>query len=752
MSFSPTFVENTNEYLDICINLNLDQFINLLENTNPNPDIKDNDIEGKAITTYSKLIELKKYKDKHGGKIPTTYKFGKGLKSGRQYAQNPSLQMLRSDVRGLISYGIYKDYDMVNAQPTLLLYLCKKYGVHAKNLEKYIRDRNERLEEFMVVENCDRKTAKNYFIKSIMSQWKRLHFEEGKIRRKIKNKFFIEFDEEIKYIQKIFYDDKFKNRRHEFPVKNPNNKVGSFISHILSELESKVLEKVISKYSCEVKMFDGFYSTQDIPIEDLDEITRDYGIKWNQKELDLSLLHLMHGVIPEKKMSIYGSDLNDLAHKLLSTHLKEKVIFCQGNYYFKDDLKYIVDDKLTEKYLFKFLANSCIYIDGEKSIPIHTSINDIKNLSEFILKMSSEDYEFKNRIWDNTKSKIYFVNGYLDFIKNEFIENDTERLTFGYTNREFSTIRNTELEKEIYDRIFNPIFTIRNENDKIRIQLRDAFIYRLKRMLGGFIEDKIWNTMEGERNSGKGVISDMLLNAFGSYYIKTTNAENFVFKNSMGDEAKANSFLCNFEFSKIVLTQEVSNDKQIDGNKIKKFSSGGDTFEARQNYHNEKNFKLQSSLIMCCNDIPPTNPTDAKETVEQYSLRSKFIKPNEDQKYSTISYYPRDDTIKNDFIKRDDVLNEFINIIFNAPYVQYPEELKKEIIEDEINDDDKFIRLFEFTKNSEDRIENEVLRGYIKHSKIKFTLHKCKKLLKGKGAIEYRDSKNRGLNGLIYIG
>ena len=58
---------------------------------------------------------------------------------------------------------------------------------------------------------------------------------------------------------------------------------------------------------------------------------------------------------------------------------------------------------------------------------------------------------------------------------------------------------------------------------------------------------------------------------------------------------------------------------------MKKLSSGGDRIEARVNHKDEINFKVQARVCMFCNDLPPIEPSDAKETSYMFKYPSKFL-------------------------------------------------------------------------------------------------------------------------------
>ena len=67
------------------------------------------------------------------GQVGVKYKFAKNCFEGRLYADGNSLQLIKREFRGLLCDGLYYDFDMVNAHPVILDYLCKANGVTIKS-------------------------------------------------------------------------------------------------------------------------------------------------------------------------------------------------------------------------------------------------------------------------------------------------------------------------------------------------------------------------------------------------------------------------------------------------------------------------------------------------------------------------------------------------------------------------------------------------------------------------------------------
>ena len=108
-----------------------------------------------------------------------------------------------------------------------------------------------------------------------------------------------------------------------------------------------------------------------------------------------------------------------------------------------------------------------------------------------------------------------------------------------------------------------------------------------------------------------------------------------------------------------------------------------------------------------------------------------------------------DNTIKN-FIKLDNVINSFQNILFEAynNIEPIPITEKEEIInslEDCNNEFNIFNSIFTITDNEHDILTNKQIQTILEESNISFSLIKAQGYLKSLGARPYRTSTGRGL-------
>jgi len=173
------------------------------------------------------------------------------LLGGRLYS-NKSIQGVAVEIRGLL-FKHTTDLDIVNCQPTLLLYLCIKNNIPCKYLKEYVENRDEILASL----SSNKAEAKHIILCSMN--------DSKKIYRVNNNEFFRDFDNEMKDIQNtITFFPEYKPYRDAVPDDKHYNETGSTINRILCGFENQIIQCCIemiqktTKYTISTLMFDGF--------------------------------------------------------------------------------------------------------------------------------------------------------------------------------------------------------------------------------------------------------------------------------------------------------------------------------------------------------------------------------------------------------------------------------------------------------------------------------------------------------------
>jgi len=762
------FYEKINK--DVALKLSKISFSEFLDFYDEDPNIRNEDGEDMDKKTQFNL--LKNYLNEHIKNnfqpLKRNYKFAKNKNEGRIFvAEKLGIQRLWNKFRGVLCDGLYWDVDGINMHPTLLLAICKDKNLPCYNLQRYVDNRAMCMNELMDDCNISKNEAKVLFIKSINSVYSIKKYNN---KNTIKNKFFLEFDKELKQIQKNICELNPELVKLVKKLGARDNIEGKVLNHLLCKHENIVLQRAIkygmeNGFICSVPMFDGFLiqkNDRDIYdfIENLNILTEDYKIKWDVKPHNIEILEKLD-TFREEKTSYIAKNIVEICDYMLETVLKNKIVKCENCLFLKVGHKWLDNEKIIKSELMRIISTQDYYIEIKDAyICISKTAKGCEDLIKFIIAKCETNENFIKSVFDNTLFKIFFNNGFYDFKSGEFCKNNDENNTFVMVHKNLKLNSKKEIRKQIYEKILYPIFGVKynTQVDKVSERLMNYWMHRMARIMAGHVEDKRFLILEGMRNSGKGLLTDLLKNCFENY-LGTTNFGNFLVKNTSGDQAKALSWLMKFQFKRLMYCNEATNDdkaQKVDGNIIKKINSGGDNIECRINFKDEREINIQSCLMFNLNDLPKVEPQDALEYCDHFHMNSKFIGDKyTETKLKNFKYYPKDDTIKTEFIKNADVMNEFILMLFeayNKPET-YPDEISKyyEDIADEPKSDlDKLLEYFEITGNKNDKITSKEFKEIIKDIDVPFTSLKAKKYLLGVGAENYRIKTSRGLCGIIY--
>ena len=176
-------------------------------------------------TSYNTMRKYCEEMINNNGSITRIYD---NKKYGRRYGKG-ACWTLSSRIRNFLFGKTTTDLDMKNAQPTLLLWLCKKYNLPHTELEFYYKNRD------YILNQGDKETIKKSYIMCITSN-KEL---------KTKDKHLIAFNKEVKdNINKLVVLPEFEYIVKTIPD-DKDNLYGSAISRILATFENQILEKMI---------------------------------------------------------------------------------------------------------------------------------------------------------------------------------------------------------------------------------------------------------------------------------------------------------------------------------------------------------------------------------------------------------------------------------------------------------------------------------------------------------------------------
>ncbi len=146
----------------------------------------------------------------------------------------PSFVTVRGSIRTILCSSLYHDIDIVNCQPSILLFLARRHGVKVEALESYINDRDAAIQQVMRELQGSKAEAKKAIIATLNSS--RNQHPESLFLRNIFS--------DAKKLQDLFWGlDEYAEIREFVKKRKDWNWKGSLISHIFQSVERQIILK-----------------------------------------------------------------------------------------------------------------------------------------------------------------------------------------------------------------------------------------------------------------------------------------------------------------------------------------------------------------------------------------------------------------------------------------------------------------------------------------------------------------------------
>ena len=356
---------------------------------------------------------------------------------------------------------------------------------------------------------------------------------------------------------------------------------------------------------------------------------------------------------------------------------------------------------------------------------------------------------------ETSLGKLLYLNGYYDMETGTFYDKFDSKIVFHYKiyrNFDNSKIDNDYIQDVKQRFIYNQL----GEN------VGNYFLLNIARGLAGNIMKKFFFGL-GDTNTGKSTIVKACKSTFGDY-VGNFNAESLcVKKNSSTDEGALNRWCLLIRFKRIIFSNEIKMSSEVDGNALKKISSGGDDLIGRLHNKNETEFKPHFLVVSFANDIPKISGFDNDEAV---NTRLKFISYTKRYVENPTNEFELkiDTNINNEFLT-DKFKQAFERILFDE-YLKFIKNGKNDIEPDEIknfkNDwvgtggDEKlistFLESYELTDNTDDYVKSNEMETWVKSEKLNLSFTKfiieLKKYCKIKNYTNI-ESKNKRFGGKV---
>lgn len=403
-----------------------------------------------------------------------------------------------------------------------------------------------------------------------------------------------------------------------------------FFENILTECEDVILNTIGFKIELKVKEFD---EACHIPINSANE-TEDTTDETAQREMAEMIqsgddkilwdtLSLSVQMTDEDDNKIRGFTDYDLA-KIVHHYYKDRFVCVsvKDNAWYEFSghkwtgcdsgsvLRQLISDGLREKYasILKILAKG---VGGNKKAndkKKHIVLSIIDKLGKTndknnIMRECKDIFyspNFEKRLDENIHL-LCFTNGVFDSNALVFRDGTPEDMCLLCMNIPLTPLSDEQViyKDDVKRRLFTePLGEAVSEYFILNIA-RGLMGKRLKRILFGI----------GMSNSGKSTVTTGCKNAFGDYF-GSFNGENLAYRKSSNDEAQNMRWALLLKNKRVIFSNEMKSTVELNGNMIKKISSGGDSLIGRNHCQAETEFVPNFLAVCMSNDLNKIKPYD----------------------------------------------------------------------------------------------------------------------------------------------
>lgn len=667
-------------------------------------------LKGKKYTAKEKkqhFLKIKAYIKLHldNNGVEFEYDFAEDKKrnglEGRM-TNSKSIQQLDGNICAYLFKDCGMDIDIKNSAFVVLRYICETNGVSLANFPKfndYIENRDKWLLE---IPNCK---------ETILTM---LFDEKTKYN---KNDDLKALKAEIRQLQGIICNlEVYSDYLEKACVEKDKNKLGCCLCAIYHKVENEILQYIIELFKekdikCLVPKFDGaIFENKITDISDIQEKVKEkYNVEVIQKPM---------------KTTITDTFLMDCDGDTLSLKDMVLMILETNKDYFQslnDELiAYNIKTGIWEE--TKQKVKSIIYnicpCNKESLKP--ALIDDLYKMILYEVMNDNDKEGWYERTENTSLKKMLFQNGYM-YIENKKMNAENQfNPNIMFRNRLLFDLPSSQngFDWDYANDIKNRFFY-----NTLGHEVGDYFMELLARGLFGEVMKKIVFCL-GNSNTGKSTLVKAFQESFGDL-VGSFNGETLSKSNTSQEEAQIMRPFYLVKNKRLIFSNELKMSANLEGNAIKKISSGGDKLVARLHGGNETPFVPHFLTVLCANDISDiSNYDDALETrvnIVHYTKPFKLVvedEENELQADPNIEEEMRSDKFKWNFIG-----------IFILAYDEYLKKGEKSVPLSMIENRKKWINkhasmitlfqeTFEITNNIEDYVTNNDIKEWIKNNKV----------------------------------
>lgn len=592
------------------------------------------------------------------GKNEVVYHFAKATekdKLGRLYVRGmEGLQSFPHDIRNPLLQKHYWEIDMENAHYWLMRQLAREWKMDATHVGEYVENRRQWLEET----DDNIRVAKTAFLKVAYGSAVLEFYPQFKDMLPKNTTHLLKVEEEVKALRDMCWAKHTQFHKHA-AIKAKRDPKASLFALILQNIER----------NCLVEM-DAFLQTKgrfvDVYIHDAGGVRKEP----SETAFPVALLRETEAHIKTttgydvrlvSKGFQHGFKMPEALKEVIDEEYAGRIfVGLMGDYIAReDDSIYFFNDqtgmwdcsdtaylcavvKHKPRLIFKVMTDK-----GERILNFGGCIKNVKAMKPYLLT-AVPDTKFISRNADSSYGKLLFADGIYDFYTNTFTKGFDPKIVFNKRiDRPFPQNRNEELIKLVRETLFVNAFA-EGDGQEAGDYLRKALCMGL---VGDYTRKKFYFGL-GESNCGKGVMTGAFANAFEGY-VEEWEGNELKYNSKNGqDEARKQAWIKQLMGVRLGFSSELRMDKRpIDGNLLKKVSSGGDKIRGRDHQESSEHFVNRATLFLLANDMLPITPKDSGIQTRCRFIRYKlrFVDdptPDTDERKA-------DSTIKDKFARDD---------------------------------------------------------------------------------------------------
>lgn len=267
--------------------------------------------------------------------------------------------------------------------------------------------------------------------------------------------------------------------------------------------------------------------------------------------------------------------------------------------------------------------------------------------------------------------------------------------------------------------------------DVLGEEVSKYLLLNLARAIAGDTMKKIYFGLGGT-NGGKSTITNACTLAFEGY-MGNFNAETLSKNKSSADPAAQWRWAYLLRYKRIIFSNELKTNVELDGNSIKKVSSGVDKITARTHNKGEEEFIPSFKVFCFANDLPKIDPFDDAVNIRLNIIGyKKCFVDNPSNEFQLKIDYNLDKEMNTDKFK-----NTFVKLIFER-YYKFIKDNELEIIPEEIKNSktdwvgdatetniiNTFLYDYEITNNVNDYIKSADINFWLGEKNLGITFKK----------------------------